>query len=192
MSSFDTGYLEIIIGCMFSGKTSRLLEVYKKSKFCNIKVCVINHSADTRYHEVMLSTHDGTMIPCIQTGCVNELWDKSNSTDQIQLANVILINESQFFEKLYSCVNSMLDKNKHVYIAGLDGDFNRCKFGEILDLIPLADKVIKLNALCGKCKNGTEAIFSLRITNEKEQFIIGSDNYIPVCRKCYKLHFTHF
>jgi thymidine kinase len=68
----------------------------------------------------------------------------------------------------------------------LDGDFERKKFGTILDLIPLCDKVTKMTSLCSRCRDGTAGIFSLRITQEKTQFLIGSDNYIPVCRKCYE------
>ena len=82
-------------------------------------------------------------------------------------------------------VVDILEKNKKIYICGLDGDFNRNKFGALLDLIPLCDKVHKLTAMCSLCKNGTPGIFSLRLSNETDQTIIGSDNYIPVCRKCY-------
>ena len=78
----------------------------------------------------------------------------------------------------------MLEKEKKIYICGLDGDFRRNKFGHVLDLIPLCDKVVKLTSLCGICKNGTPGIFSKRITTETEQTIVGSDNYVPVCRKC--------
>jgi thymidine kinase len=80
----------------------------------------------------------------------------------------------------------MLNHNKKVFICGLDGDFERKKFGCILDLIPHCDKVTKLTSLCNLCKNGESAIFSIRLTNEKTQTLIGSDNYIPVCRSCYE------
>jgi thymidine kinase len=79
----------------------------------------------------------------------------------------------------------MLLCNKQIYICGLDGDFERKKFGSILDLIPLCDKVTKLTSLCSLCKNGTLGIFSMRLTKEKEQLVVGSENYIPVCRVCY-------
>jgi thymidine kinase len=79
----------------------------------------------------------------------------------------------------------MLKHGKKVYIAGLDGDFERKKFGALLDLIPLCDKVTKLTSLCSICKDGTPGIFSMRLTKEKEQMLIGNDNYIPVCRACY-------
>lgn len=192
-------YLELIIGPMFSGKTSYLLDVYKKCKLCNIPIAVINHSTDNRYtdNNTLLSTHDKTMVPCILTTSLMDLWnydsleenysDKSDSHMLVRNANVILINEGQFFEDLYPCVLDMLREKKQVYICGLDGDFQRQKFGAILDLIPMCDKVTKLNSLCGICKNGTPGIFSKRISNEKEQFLIGSDNYIPVCRNCYDI-----
>ena len=80
----------------------------------------------------------------------------------------------------------MLSSNKKVFIVGLDGDFEKNKFGEILDLIPHCDKVQKLNSLCGLCKTGEPGIFSKRLTSEKEQTVVGSSNYVPVCRKCYE------
>ena len=74
---------------------------------------------------------------------------------------------------------------KTVYVYALDGDFKRNKFGSVLDLIPYCDKVKKLTSLCSICKNGTKAIFSHRLSEEEQQVVIGSDNYIPLCRKCY-------
>jgi len=192
----SNGYLELIIGPMYSGKTSKLLEVYKQCKFCDISVCVINHSLDKRYHDSMLSSHDKAMIPCLNIENIYDLWFNDGEIDLIKFANnknhklirnshVILINEGQFFKGLHTVVHDMLKNNKIIYICGLDGDFERKKFGEILDLIPLCDNVTKLTSLCSLCKNGTLGIFSMRITNEKEQTVIGSDNYLPVCRNCY-------
>ncbi len=188
-------YLELIIGPMFSGKTSRLIDIYKQCKFCNIPVVVINHSIDNRYDEELLSTHDHIKIPCIKTDSLSYVWKEDPETnglfkifrdrEEIYFADVILINEGQFFEDLYDTVISMLKYGKKVYIAGLDGDFKRQKFGQMLDLIPLCDNVVKLKSLCSICKDGTAGIFSKRLTHETEQTIIGFDNYIPVCRKCY-------
>lgn len=177
-----TAYLEIILGSMFSGKTSRLVEIYKQCKFCNIPVEVINHSIDVRYDEELMSTHDKVKIPCIKTNKIMSVWNNLEEKTE-----VILINEGQFFEDLYETVNIMLKNGKKIYICGLDGDFERKKFGQILDLIPLCDKVTKLTSLCSLCKNGTLGIFSKRITSEKKQTVIGSDNYIPVCRNCYEI-----
>jgi len=174
-----SAYLELIIGPMFSGKTSRLVDIYKQCKFCNIPVSVINHSIDIRYHDTMLSTHDKVMIPCIKTNTISEILDKLDE------AQVIIINEGQFFDDLYTTVVSLLLKGKKIYVGGLDGDFERKKFGQILDLIPVCDKVTKLTSLCSICKDGKPGIFSKRLTMETAQTIVGSDIYIPVCRTCY-------
>lgn len=184
------GYLELIIGPMFSGKTSRILEIYKQCKFCNIHVAVINHVMDNRYDDDELSTHDKIKIPCIKAKSLTKIWTNETNYENIVYSNlrkasVILINEGQLFEDLFDNVNDMINCGKKVYVCGLDGDFKRNKFGSILDLIPLCDKVTKFTSICSLCKNGTPGIFSMRLTNEKEQIIIGSNNYIPVCRECY-------
>lgn len=192
----NTGYLEIILGSMYSGKTGKLLEIYKQCKFCNIPVSIINHSIDKRYHDTMVSSHDKIMAPCFQAINLNDIWanigfiESGNQSDNyahklLRSSDVILINEGQFFSDLYEVVVDMLKEGKKIYICGLDGDFEQKKFGTILDLIPLCDKVSKLTSLCSICKDGTPGIFSMRLTAEKEQTVVGSDNYIPVCRKCY-------
>jgi len=192
-SQLQSGYLEIILGSMYSGKTSRLVEIYNQCTFCNISVCVINHSIDNRYDSELLSTHDQIKIPCIKTNKLLDVWSdciymESNvGLDKFQLAitSVILINEGQFFPDLEEFVKKLLLNGKKVYVCGLDGDFERKKFGQILDLIPLCDKVTKLTSLCSRCKNGTLGIFSKRISCEQIQTVVGVDNYIPVCRSCY-------
>jgi thymidine kinase len=200
-SQINTGYLELIIGPMYSGKTSRIVEVYNKCKFCNISVSVINHTIDNRYDEDLLSTHDKVKIPCIKTERLMDLWldssinileDDISSVSRIQekfqicRSEVILINEGQFFPDLKEFVDKLLKHEKKIYICGLDGDFERKRFGQILDLIPLCDKITKLTSLCSLCKDGTPGIFSMRLTKETEQTVVGSENYIPVCRKCYE------
>ncbi len=178
------GHLEVILGPMYSGKTSRLVEIYNQCNFCNISVAVINHSYDNRYDDEMLTTHDKIKIPCIKTTHLNTLC-LPDKTNEVYASKVILINEGQFFPDLMEFVIAMLDMNKQIYVCGLDGDFERKKFGQMLDIISYADKVTKLTSLCSLCKNGTKGIFSLRLSPEKMQTVVGSDNYIPVCRKCY-------
>ena len=181
----SSSYLELFVGCMYAGKTGKLVDIYRQSSFCNLKIMVINYAGDKRYSQTELSTHDKIMIPCIQTETLNHLY--LDHKDEINQADVILINEGQFFPDLYSWVSHLIDNSKkRIYICGLDGDFERRKFGQILDLIPLCDKITKLTALCSICKNGTPTIHSFRCTNEKGQKVIGSDNYIPLCRKCYQ------
>jgi len=197
-SNSESGYLEIILGPMFASKTTRLVEIYKKCNFCNISVAVINHSIDNRYDEELLSTHDHIKIPCIKTERLFDVWTDNIDMEtniekvprikdkfKVASSSVILINEGQFFPDLEEFVKILLSHDKKVYVCGLDGDFERKKFGQILDLIPICDKVTKLTSLCSLCKNGTHGIFSKRISSEKEQTVVGSDNYIPVCRNCY-------
>lgn len=200
-NNITMSYLELIIGPMYASKSTRLVEVYKQCKFCNISVAVINHVIDNRYDKELLSTHDKVKIPCIKTKVLKDVWlteeldleddiieniPRIQDKIKISKSDVILINEGQFFEDLYDVVIDMLKCGKKVYVCGLDGDFERKKFGQILDLIPLCDKVDKLTSLCTLCKNGTRGIFSMRLTQETEQTVVGSDNYIPVCRKCYE------
>ena len=89
--NMSSAYLEIIIGPMFSGKTSKLLEIYKQCKFCNIPVSVINHSSDIRYHETMLSSHDKQMIPCIQSNLINDIFGQQSNALRSQSADFGLL-----------------------------------------------------------------------------------------------------
>jgi thymidine kinase len=174
------GYLEIALGPMFASKSSWLISQYKQYKVYTDKIKVINFSGDSRYSKTELSTHDHIMIPCLQT---EKLYDVNIDND----VEVILINEGQFFVDIVHWVKEMVDKrHMKVYICGLDGDYKREKFGDLIDLIPFCDKITKLTAVCGKCKNGTRAIFTIRTTESSEQVLIGEkDHYLPVCRKCY-------
>jgi thymidine kinase len=198
--SIETGYLELFIGPMFSGKTSKLLEIYKQCTFCNIPVAVINHSADTRYHDTMLSSHDKVMIPCMQTINLRRVWNNQNieqpfddlSAQHIKLrcAKVILINEGQFFEDLHAFVlRAVENDNKHVVVAGLDGDRFRQPFGQILNLIPLADKITKITAFCKICGKDGEAVPALftygAFKSSSTVHVGGPDIYMPLCRTHY-------
>lgn len=183
-----SGYLGIYLGPMFSGKTTRLIQLHKTNTYIGKKIVVINFYADTRYHDTMLSTHDHIMIPCILMDDLRDAWKNPENThyEEIHSANMILINEGQFFKHLFEIVLEMVEKEKkEVHICGLDGDFKRNVFGEILQLIPYCDHIEKLTSLCACCKDGTPGLFSHRITGENEQIVVGSDNYKPLCRKCY-------
>jgi thymidine kinase len=186
MNKIETGFLEIILGPMFSGKTSLLIKTYHELQNQNKKVLAINYIADQRYHDTLLSSHDKVMIPCIMIEDIYDSWYNNNNINYsiLQNSEYILINEAQFFNKLYEVVINMLEQNKKVYLYGLDGDFNRNKFGQMLDLIPFCDNIQKLHAKCNSCN--LDAIFSHRITSESSQVVIGYDNYIPLCRNCYE------
>lgn len=185
------GYLEIVVGSMFSGKTKRLIQQYHDFCYSGKRVVVINYAEDTRYHDSMLSTHDKIMIPCIRTKELSTItWancgGRDGSSESFENVDAILVNEAQFFGDLFHTVLEWVDVHKkHVYLYGLDGDFKRRPFGQILDLIPYSDEIVKLSAICAKCRNGERGIFSHRITCESSQIVIGSDNYMPLCRSCY-------
>ena len=190
MTSSTTGYLSMYVGPMFSGKTSKILDLYKQFKFCNVKTAVINFGEDTRYSDTMLSTHDKTMIECIMAKTLTEAFPIGTVDGNKKLCDVevFLINEGQFFPDVVEWVKTVISPpyNKRVYICGLDGDFKRNPFGNWLDLIAHCDEVHKLTSICHTCRSN-RAIFSHRITEEQQQKVIGSDAYIPLCRKCYEL-----
>ena len=190
-----TGYLEMIIGPMFSGKTSRILEIYRKETYCKSKVYVINHSIDKRYGESNeLINHNQEKIPCQSYTLISDFINVINKENNISNKNsnsqntVVLVNEGQFFDDIKKGIISLVEDYKFdVYVCGLDGDFKRDTFGDFLTLIPYCDKVVKLKALCYECRNGKYAPFSHRVIKDNsEQIKVGSiETYIPLCRKCY-------
>jgi thymidine kinase len=170
---------------MFSGKTSTLKKIYDQCMYCNIPVMVINYSGDKRYSsEDVMSTHDKIMIPCIMANSLIQIM--KNHSEKVSNAEVILINEGQFFTDIEHVIPLVEDLHKRVYICGLDGDFQKNKIGSLFDLIPFCDNICKLKSLCSECRDGTPGLFSYRITNEVDQVVIGVDNYKPLCRVCYR------
>ena len=184
----DNKYLEIIIGPMFSGKTSKLLNIAKMHTLMNRNVILCNHSLDNRYSlENLVSTHDGITGECISISNLSEL--EKNYKEKFEAAHTICVNEAQFFGDLYETVIKWVELyNKHVAICGLDGDYERKKFGSILDLIPYSDECKKIKAICTLCSKGKKAMFTLRkdIKNNNSQILVGSsESYLPACRSCY-------
>ena len=189
--SSQNGFLEIIMGPMYAGKTSYLIDLY--NSYCSSnktdEIMGINHSRDTRYNsrEVGLCSHDRHFIPCLWTNELFKMADiKNNNTEkQFLKAKLILINECQFFNDIVEWVILAVEKyHKKVYICGLDCDFKRNLFGNWLDLIKYADNVVKLKAICASCKT-KNALYSHRLTDSKEQVLIGNSEHEPLCRKCY-------
>ena len=190
-SAHDAGYLELFLGPMFSGKTTQLAQIYRTHTYIGKRVFVVNYVDDRRYgNDANLYTHDKVTIPCVYTDTLSSIWLCPEHPHHAEMcaADVILINEGQFFSDLYTVVIHLVEKEgKSVYICGLDGDYLRKEFGQILQLIPYCDKVQKLQSLCSVCKNGKRAIFSHRISSENDQIVIGTDNYRPLCRSCYQV-----
>jgi len=180
------GYLELIFGPMFSGKTSKLIEEYNDHMrmYNKTNILAVNYDKDIRYGFNKIITHDGLEIDCISINELSELSISLISNKNLLSAKYIFINEAQFFKNLKTWVLFMIEtQNKHIILCGLDCDYKREKFGEFLDLVPHADKITKLYGTCNKCTN--KSIYTHRISNETEQHVIGVDNYIPLCRQCY-------
>ena len=172
--------IEIIIGSMFSGKSTELLRRCKTYMAIDKNVLIINHKYDTRCLDV-LQTHDDSTINATKLEYLKDI-QFTNDID------VIAIDESQFFTDLIEFIKEYETKNIIILIAGLDGDANRNKFGNIIDIIPYANSVTKLNAMCSICKDGTPASFSKRYVNSKEIICVGAtDKYQAVCRKHFIL-----
>ena len=172
------GYLELILGPMFSGKSSRLIQIIRKYRTLNQKMLIIKPIIDNRYSNTSnIITHDKIIEPCMSC---NNLDSVTNIIDKY---DIILIEEGQFFEDIYEYVVEWC-KSKTVYIAGLNGDANKHLFGNLHKLIPHADEIIFLKALCKVCNDGTLAVFTKKsITNNNIIEVGGSELYSAVCRK---------
>lgn len=185
------GTLEIIMGPMFSGKTEMLINIYKSysliSKPHNILLsttfCIaFNYHKDTRYGENIIASHNKKSISSINIEFLYQIFEHPDFSKTTH----IFINEAQFFPDLKENVVKLVETyNKKVIICGLDCDYKREKFGEMWDLIPYADSVIKLKGKCNNCNNNS--LFTHRITKEQKQELIGNDIYVPLCRTCYKI-----
>ena len=176
--------LEILIGPMFAGKSSAIIRMVNRYKCLGRSICLITHSSDDRYSaESWLVNHDELKIPCEKWAA---LMPHKEDPDFVK-AKLVIIDEAQFFADLKEFVMLAVDRmGKDVLVVGLDGDADRKPFGQILDLIPLADNVQKLKAFCKMCGDGTEAIFSHCSKRKTEQICIGgAEMYMPLCRKHY-------
>ncbi len=188
MNEATSGRLELFMGCMFSGKTSELIRQAKRLQCIGRRVLFINHSFDRRYdrdgetHEQVFS-HDQVGFPCVNVALLEDVSER-----QVGEVDAIFVNEGQFFDDLRSVVLRWVDLcGKDVYVGGLDGDSQRQKFGQLVDLVPMADAVHKLHAFCFECRDGTLAPFTHRVSNDQEQVVIGVSNYVALCRKHYLL-----
>lgn len=175
----DNATLTVITGPMFSGKSTKLIREASRLKSIGKKVLGVVHKIDDRYAEGRIVTHNG------------DQWYE-NVVVAERLTNVvvdgydaIIVEELQFFEDAFdSIVRWVEEVGVSVICAGLDGDFKRQPFGDTLRLIPYADKVIKLNALCKSCGDGTTAHFSRRVVESSDKVLVGgASSYEAVCRK---------
>ena len=175
--------IHTIIGPMFSGKTTRIISEYNNMRkhYCSEDILVINHAFDTRYSENTLCSHDNNSnILCKMISDICIITPEMISKNGYK---AILINEGQFFDGISVWLRNIISQNPdiHVYICGLDGDYNQKPFYDFLNIIPLSDTVTKLY---GTCRCGNPAPFTKRIVNNDKQILVGNDIYKCVCKNC--------
>lgn len=176
--------LQLILGPMFAGKSSELLGTVRKYKAIGWPVLVITHAIDNRYSEKPeIVSHDSERHPAL---AVNDLESVKTSTE-FQNARLVIIEEAQFFRGLKNFVLVSVETlGKDVICVGLDGDAERRPFGELLELVPYSDSVVKRHAFCRRCSTPTPALFTFRHAKIEAQVVVGgADLYEPLCRKHY-------
>lgn len=174
------GWIEVVCGGMFSGKTEELIRRAKRAHIAGQKVVVVKPKVDNRYNEEDIVSHNETTLPGLVV----------DTADQIVLltgdAQVICIDEAQFFDKqLINVANTLADDGKRVIIAGLDMDFEGRPFEPMPQLLAIAEYVTKLHAICAE--SGTMAHYSQRVVENEERVLVGEANaYEPRARHCFR------
>ena len=173
------GWIEVICGSMFSGKTEELIRRLKRAQFANQKILLIKPNIDKRYHKENVVSHQGSSFEAIcveNAAAILELWKDEK---------VVAIDEAQFFDaEIISVCNELSKNGARVIVAGLDMDFQGIPFGPMPNLLSIAEYVTKVHAICLSC--GNLAQFSHRTVGETEQVLVGAVNeYKPLCRSCY-------
>ena len=173
------GSIEIICGSMFSGKTEELLRRLKRAELAKQKIAVFKPLIDTRYDARKIVSHDSNAIKSKPVKLATEILDK------IDNAEVIAIDEAQFFdEELIRISNLLANQGKRVIIAGLDMDFKGKPFGIMPGLLAIAEHITKVHAICIEC--GTAANHSYRLTKNQQLIELGDKlEYKALCRDCF-------
>ena len=173
------GWIEVICGSMFSGKTEELIRRLKRVKFANLKVEIFKPAIDIRYDAIQIVSHDTNAIHSTPIDNSQKILLYASDTD------VIGIDEAQFFDdELPHVCNELAMKGIRVIVAGLDMDYTGKPFGQMPAILAIADYITKLHAICVKC--GHIANYSYRKIPNEDQVILGAtDVYEPRCRVCY-------
>ncbi|MBB77415.1 MAG: thymidine kinase [Crocinitomicaceae bacterium] len=178
------GWIEVICGSMFSGKTEELIRRVKRAKIANQKILLIKPKIDERYHKKNVVSHQGKSLKAISVKKASEIitiWKGEK---------VVAIDETQFFDNgIINVCNELSKDGVRVIIAGLDMDFKGMPFGPMPELLSIAEYVTKVHAICMSC--GNLAQFSHRKIKSDEQVLIGAvEEYKPLCRLCYNKNRT--
>jgi len=173
------GWIEVICGSMFSGKTEELIRRLKRAKIANLKVEIFKPAIDLRFDENAVVSHDSNSIHSTSVADSGTILQLSTNVD------IVGIDETQFFDAGITAVCQALAlQGIRVIVAGLDMDYKGNPFGPMPHLLAIADFITKLHAICVKC--GNLASMSYRKSSDKDQILLGEqDIYEPRCRKCY-------
>jgi thymidine kinase len=175
----DTGWIEVITGCMFSGKTEELIRRLRRAQIAKQQVKIFKPKIDTRFTADSIVSHSEQSLPSIQIKDINDAMELSDD------AQVIGIDEAQFFsEDIINVCTELADKGKRVIVAGLDQDYRGIPFEPIPHLLAIAEYITKSLAICVECGNPADK--TQRKTTSSERVIVGaSDIYEARCRKCH-------
>jgi thymidine kinase len=175
------GWIEVICGSMFSGKTEELIRRLKRAKIANLKVEIFKPAIDVRYDEIRIVSHDENAIQSTPIDNSQTLLLMAQNVD------VVGIDEAQFFDdEIANVCDELALRGVRVIVAGLDMDYMAKPFGQMPFLLAKADYITKLHAICVKC--GNIANYSYRIIPNEEQIMLGAKNvYEPRCRNCFIL-----
>lgn len=173
------GWVEVICGSMFSGKTEELIRRLKRVQFANQSLMLVKPLVDNRYHKKNVVSHQGSSFEAETVNNAAEILNKWTNE------RVVAIDEAQFFDAdLPRVVKVLASKGVRVILAGLDMDFKGEGFGPMPQLLCMAEYVTKVHAICVSC--GNLAQFSHRLSQEEGQVLVGADQvYRPLCRHCY-------
>lgn len=174
-----TGWIEVVCGSMFSGKTEELIRRLKRAKIAKQKVEIFKPAIDVRYHEIDIVSHNQTAIRSTPVHSSEEILLITSDCE------VVGIDEAQFFDRgIVEVVNKLAENGKRVIIAGLDMDSRGIPFGPMPALMSIAEYVTKVHAICVVC--GDIANYSYRKVPNEQQVMLGElDSYEARCRKCF-------
>lgn len=177
------GYFELVMGCMFSGKSTHLLDAIKVAKSTATPYIAVTHASDDRYASGAICTHDLCKENAIPTTSLMPLVD----LDEYKESCIVFVEEAHFFKDLEQFVKTAIGQHgKKVMVAALDGTFNMEPFENVARVIPFADTIVKKYARCSVCSG--KAAFSMRLVESKETILVGAANmYQPVCRQHHRL-----
>jgi len=176
-----TGWIEVICGSMFSGKTEELIRRLNRAKIARQKIQIFKPALDKRYHEENIVSHNDNSIRSIPVYASSEISDLAKNCD------VVGIDEAQFFdEAIVEVCNNLANTGKRVIVAGLDMDYSGKPFGCMPQLMAIAEFVTKVHAICMVC--GEVASYSYRLSASNERVLLGeTDLYEARCRRCFNL-----